>query len=120
MATLRIQLAGKPVKVYRIHKKLTSLGRSEQADITLPDPDLADTHVHIVFDGREFNLATTERDSEVFVNGRKRAKHRLAHEDRIRVGASELEFSLYDQPVADPGEDEAGADRAELDSYKKL
>src|SRR4029079_19322154 len=71
-------------------------------------------------DGREFNLATTERDAEVFVNGRKRAKHRLAHEDRIRIGGNEIEFSLYDHPVADPGNDDADADRAELASYKKL
>jgi transcriptional regulator with GAF, ATPase, and Fis domain len=120
MATLRIQLAGKPAKVYRIHKKLTSLGRSEQADVTLPDPELADSHVHILFDGRDFNLATTERDTEVAINGRKRAKHRLAHEDRIRLGASEIEFSLYDQPVADPEDEGASADRAELGSYKKL
>jgi transcriptional regulator with GAF, ATPase, and Fis domain len=120
MATLKIQLAGKPAKVYRIHKKLTSLGRSADADVTLPDPELADSHVHILFDGRDFNLATTERDGEVFVNGRKRAKHRLAHEDRVRIGASEIEFSLYDQPVADPGDDAANADRAELASYKKL
>ena len=107
MATLKIQLPGKGPKVYRIHKKITSLGRSEQADVTLPDPALADSHAHIHFDGREFNLATTERDAEVFVNGKQEEpKHRLLHEDRIRIGSAEIEFSLYDQPVADP-EDEA-------------
>src|SRR4051812_29691346 len=120
MATLRIQLAGKPAKVYRIHKKLTSLGRSEQADVTLPDPELADRHVHILFDGRDFNPATTDRHTEAPINGRRRANHRLAHEDRIRLGASEIEFSLYDQPVADPEDEGATADRAELASYKKL
>ncbi len=57
MATLRIQVPGKAAKVYHIYKKITSLGRSEEADVTLPDPVLADSHAHIHFDGRDFNLA---------------------------------------------------------------
>jgi transcriptional regulator with GAF, ATPase, and Fis domain len=117
MATLRMQLPGKGVKVYHIYKKITSLGRSDEADIVLPDPLLAESHAHIHFDGRDFNIATTERDAELFVNGRKRNKHRLTHEDRIRLGMIELEFSLYDEPVTD---ESAARTMAELNSYKKL
>ncbi|HEX4404149.1 MAG TPA: sigma 54-interacting transcriptional regulator [Polyangia bacterium] len=117
MATLRMQIAGKGVKVYHIYKKITSLGRGEEADITLPDPGLAESHAHIHFDGRDFNIATTDRDAELYVNGRKRNKHRLSHEDRVRLGISELEFSLYDEPVTD---ETAAQTMAELNSYKKL
>src|SRR6187551_2811394 len=117
MATLKLAVAGKGSKVYRIHKKITSLGRSEEADVTLTDPELADSHVHIHFDGREFNLATTEKDAEVFVNGKKKSRHKLQHEDRIRIGSAEMEFSLYDQPVAEEGGDEKAS---ELASYKQL
>src|SRR5262249_50918821 len=117
MATLRMQVPGKGVKVYHIDKKLTSLGRGEEADITLPDPLLAESHAHIHFDGRDFNIATTDRDAELHVNGRKRNKHRLAHEDRIRLGMAELEFSLYDEPVTD---ETAARTMAELNSYKKV
>ena len=85
MATLKC-VPGKGAKVYHIYKKITSLGRSEEADMMLPDPMLAESHAHIHFDGRDFNIATTERDAELFVNGRKRNKHRLAHEDRVRLG----------------------------------
>ena len=121
MATLKIQLPGKGTKIYRIHKKITSLGRSDQADVALPDPQLADSHAHIHFDGHDFNLAPTERDAEIFVNGKKRAKHRLAHEDRFRLCAIEIEFSLYDQAATDVADDgRAAADAAELASYKKL
>ena len=118
MATLKIQLPGNGTKVYRIHKKLTSLGRGAEADVALPDPSLSDSPAHIHFDGREFNLAATDRDAEIFVNGRKRQKQKLAHEDRIRIGSVELEFSLYDQPGAD--ETAGGGDATELASYKKL
>ena len=82
------QVPGKGTKVYHIHKKITSLGRSDEADVVLPDPVLADSHAHIHFDGRDFNLATTEKDAEIVVNGKKRSKHKLAHEDRIRSAPS--------------------------------
>src|SRR6185436_19886884 len=117
MAILRMQLPGKGVKVYHIYKKITSLGRSDEADIVLPDPLLAESHAHIHFDGRDFNIATTDRDAELHVNGRKRNKHRLSHEDRVRLGMIELEFSLYDEPVTD---ESAARTMAELNSYKKL
>src|SRR5450432_2973811 len=117
MATLRMQVPGKGVKVYHIYKKITSLGRGEDADITLADPGLAESHAHIHFDGRDFNIATTDRDAELYINGRKRNKHRLSHEDRVRLGMAELEFSLYDEPVTD---DNAAQTMAELNSYKKI
>ena len=33
----------------------------------LPDPLLAESHAHIHFDGRDFNIATTDRDAELYV-----------------------------------------------------
>jgi transcriptional regulator with GAF, ATPase, and Fis domain len=117
MATLRIQVPGAGTKVYHIYKKITSLGKGDEVDVLLPDPLLADTHAHIHFDGRDFNIAVVERDADIHVNGRRRTKHRLAQEDRIRVGSAELEFSLYDEPVTD---ETAAKTMAELNSYKKL
>src|SRR5919204_78651 len=96
MATLRIQVPGVGTKVYHIYKKITSLGKGDEVDVVLPDPLLADTHAHIHFDGRDFNIAVVEKDAEIHVNGRRRTKHRLAQEDRIRIGSAELEFSLSD------------------------
>jgi transcriptional regulator with GAF, ATPase, and Fis domain len=117
MATLRIQVPGAGTKVYHIYKKITSLGKGDEVDVLLPDPLLADTHAHIHFDGRDFNIAVVEKDAEIHVNGRRRTKHRLAQEDRIRIGSAELEFSLYDEPVTD---ETAAKTMAELNSYKKL
>jgi transcriptional regulator with GAF, ATPase, and Fis domain len=117
MATLRIQVPGAGTKVYHIYKKITSLGKGDEVDVVLPDPMLADTHAHIHFDGRDFNIAVVEKDAEIHVNGRRRTKHRLAQEDRIRIGSAELEFSLYDEPVTD---ETAAKTMAELNSYKKL
>ncbi len=117
MATLKIQLPASGVKVYHIYKKLTSVGRGEDCDVVVADPLLGDTHAHINFDGRDFHIALLERGTEMLVNGRKRTKHRLAHEDRVRMGPAEFEFSLYDTPVSD---EVAARTIAELNSYKKL
>ncbi len=117
MATLRIQFPGVGVRVYHIYKKITSLGKGQDVDVVLPDPLLADTHAHIHFDGRDFNIATTDKDAELHINGRRRNKHRLAQDDRIRVGVAEMEFSLFDEPVTD---DTAAKTMAELNSYRKL
>jgi transcriptional regulator with GAF, ATPase, and Fis domain len=117
MATLRIHAPGTGVKVYHIYKKLTSLGKGEGVDVLLQDPLLADTHAHIHFDGRDFNVSVTDRDADLHVNGRRRTKHRLSQDDRIRMGGVELEFSLYDEPVTD---EVAAKTMAELNSYKRL
>lgn len=117
MATLRIHAPASGVKVYHIYKKITSIGTGEDVDVRLHDPLLADTHAHIHFDGRDFNISVTDRDFDLSINGRRRTKHRLTQDDRIRLGSVELEFSLYDEPVTD---EIAAKTMAELNSYKRL
>jgi transcriptional regulator with GAF, ATPase, and Fis domain len=117
MATLRIHSPGVGVRVYHIYKKLTSLGKGEDVDVALPDPLLADSHAHIHFDGRDFHITLLDRNGELHVNGRRRTKHRLAQDDRVRLGAVEMDFSLFDEPVTD---ETAAKTMAELNSYKKL
>ncbi|HEY3360145.1 MAG TPA: sigma 54-interacting transcriptional regulator [Polyangia bacterium] len=117
MPSLRIQVRGQGPKVYSLYKKLTSIGRGEENDIVLADPALDDSHAHIHFDGRDFNVVSIDRSNDLRVNGKRRKKHRLTHQDRIEMGDTALVFSLYDEPVA---EDEAAKTMAELNSYRKL
>ena len=117
MPSLRVLLPGKGPKVYHLYKKLTSIGRGEENDISLPDPLLADAHATIEFDGRDFTVTSIDRHGDLHVNGKKRKKHRLIHQDSLRVGTSELTFSLYDDPV---GDDEAAKTIEALNSYRKL
>jgi transcriptional regulator with GAF, ATPase, and Fis domain len=108
---------GAGVRVYHIYKKITSLGKGDDVDVILPDPMLGDSHAHIHFDGRDFNITVLDKSGDMHVNGRRRSKHRLAQDDRIRLGSMEMEFSLFDEPVTD---DNAAKTIAELNSYKKL
>ena len=117
MPSLRAVLPGQGPKVYHLYKKITSIGRGEENDISLPDPLLADAHAHIHFDGRDFHVTAIDRHGDLTINGRKRKKHRLVHQDQMRLGATDLTFSLYDEPVADA---EAAKTLETLNSYRKL
>jgi len=118
MPTLRIlDPDGKPAEVHHLFKKVTSIGRSDECDVVIKDLDLAPSHCHIHFDGRAFHLAPTESDNKIFVNGKRRKHHELVHQDAIRIGQTDLSFSLYDEPVLEP---EAAATAVELTPYRRL
>ncbi len=118
MPSLRVLVPGRGPTVYHLYKKITSLGSAPDNDIVLPDPLIAEAYAHIHFDGQTYNLATLSRKAEVVVNGKKRKKHRLSHEDKLVIGSIELRFQLIDEqpPVAE----EAAATVADLDAYTKL
>jgi transcriptional regulator with GAF, ATPase, and Fis domain len=117
MPSLRVTLPGKGPKVYHLYKKITSIGRSPENDIELPDPLLADSHAHVHFDGRDFNVTSIDKHGDLSVNGKRRKKHRLVHQDTLHIGATDLVFSLYDEPITD---DEAAKTMEALNSYRKL
>jgi transcriptional regulator with GAF, ATPase, and Fis domain len=119
--SLRIQVPGKGPKVYHLWKKITTLGSGSDCDIVLPDPLLGDSYAHLHHDGRDFYIQTIERADELVVNGKKRRKHRLAHQDRLTLGtggAIDMVFSLFDDKP--PIEEEAAGTIADLDAYRKL
>jgi transcriptional regulator with GAF, ATPase, and Fis domain len=117
MPSLRVTLPGKGPKVFHLYKKITSIGSGEENDIVLPDPLLADSHAHVHFDGRDFNVTSIDKHGDLHVNGKKRKKHRLIHQDVMKIGTTEMTFSLYDEPVTD---DEAAKTLEALNSYRKL
>jgi transcriptional regulator with GAF, ATPase, and Fis domain len=84
----------------------------------LPDPLLAGSYAHIHFDGRDYNITTIEKKDEVVINGKKRKKHRLSHQDRMVIGDIELAFSLFDDKAPEP--EEAAQTVADIDAYRKL
>jgi transcriptional regulator with GAF, ATPase, and Fis domain len=118
MPSLRVQIPGKGPTVYHLYKKITSLGSSGECDVVLPDPLVPESFAHIHFDGQVYTIATASRRHEVSINGKKRKKHRLSHEDKIVIGPIELRFQLVDDaPVP---EADAAETIADLDAYQKL
>ena len=118
MPSLRLTSPGQPPTVYHLYKKITSIGSAPDNDIVLPDPLVADSYASIHFDGQVYTIATLARRSDVVVNGKKRGKHKLSHQDRLIIGSSELRFALMDEEP--PAEAEAAATITDLDAYTKL
>ncbi len=121
MPSLRVTLPGKGPKIYPLFKKITSIGRSDENDIQLDDPSLAESHAHIHFDGRDFNVTSLDKNGDLVINGKKRKKHRLLHDDVMIIGTTELSFSLYDESQQQQAPDIEQTQRTEaLNSYRKL
>jgi transcriptional regulator with GAF, ATPase, and Fis domain len=118
MPSLRIEIPGKGPIVYHLYKKITSIGSSTDCDLVLPDPLLAESFAHIHFDGQVYTIATVSRKNEITVNGKKRKKHKLTHEDKLKIGPIEVRFFLLDEHA--PTEDEAAETVADIDSYEKI
>jgi transcriptional regulator with GAF, ATPase, and Fis domain len=118
MPSLRLTSPGHPATVYHLYKKITSIGSGPDNDIVLPDPLVEDSYASIHFDGQVYTIATLARRSDVVVNGKKRGKHKLSHQDRLVIGSSELRFALMDEePLV---ETEAASTISDLDAYAKL
>jgi transcriptional regulator with GAF, ATPase, and Fis domain len=118
MPSLRLAAPGHPPLVYSLHpdKKLTSIGGSPECDIVLPDPLVQDGFA-LRFDGQIYTLLALKK-TDFVVNGKKRGKHKLSHDDRIVIGSCELRFVMVDE--AAPAEEEAGETIADIDAYTKL
>ncbi len=118
MATLIVKGPDGSEREVALVKRITSVGRDEENDVTIPDPALPRTAFHIHFDGKDYNLATHDA-ADVTVNGKRRAAWRLGAGDRIRVAASELLFDLAPRAPA-PGRSQAGQRLLALDTLVRF
>ncbi len=116
MPSLRLTAPGHPPTVYNLYKKITSLGSGPDNDVVLPDPLVVDGFA-VHFDGQMYTVLAPKK-SEFAVNGKKRGKHKLSHDDRLVLGSCELRFTMIDE--AAPLEEEAAETIADLDAYTKL
>ena len=116
MPSLRLTASGHPPTVYNLYKKITSVGSGPDNDIVLPDPLVVDGFA-VHFDGQMYTVLAP-RKSEFVVNGKKRGKHKLTHDDRVVLGSCELRFTMIDESA--PIEEEAAETIADLDAYTKL
>lgn len=100
-----------------LEKPLTSVGAAPTNDIQLQTPDVLPNHAVIHFDGSSFQIQAVSRQASVLINGKKRKKQQLAHQDRINIGGIDLIFQMLDGQR--PGVD-IDLLQFELSSYRKL
>ena len=59
MASLQfVPHPGAAVQSFPLHKRITTIGRSPDNDVSLLQADLLDVHAHIYFDGSHFTLSS--------------------------------------------------------------
>ena len=90
-------------QLFPIYKSITSLGSAGGNDVLLGAPGVAPWHAQIVFDGRDFSLDESDPVAEIQVNGKRKRRARLAHNDRVLLGEAELVFSLLEESEAPGG-----------------
>jgi transcriptional regulator with GAF, ATPase, and Fis domain len=88
---------GQP-RTFVLYKPVTTVGRALGNDVAIPSHGLAETHVQVLFDGRDFNLEEVDKQAEILINGKKKRRARLVHGDRITLGDVEVSFSIFDEP----------------------
>jgi transcriptional regulator with GAF, ATPase, and Fis domain len=100
MASLTVRSPDGKVRVVNLLKRITSVGRAPDNDICLQDATAPDSAFHIMFDGARYQLGS--HSGPVQVNGKKKEEHVLSPTDVIRVGETELSFSLGVDVAAQP------------------
>jgi transcriptional regulator with GAF, ATPase, and Fis domain len=86
-----------------LYKPVTTVGRALGNDVAIPGDHVAEIHVQVLFDGRDFNLEEVDKQADILVNGKKKRRTRLVHGDRVTLGDVELSFSIFDEPRAASG-----------------
>jgi transcriptional regulator with GAF, ATPase, and Fis domain len=99
-----------PPRTFVLYKPVTTVGRALGNDVAIPSESLAETHVQLLFDGRDFNLEEVDKQADILVNGKKKRRTRLVHGDRITLSGVDLAFSMFDEPQRIAGFSQAGSD----------
>lgn len=111
-------------QLFPIYKAVTSIGRAGGNDVSIEGRGVADYHAQIVFDGRDFSLDEVDTVAEIQINGKRKRRARLAHNDRILLGEVELVFSLLEEAEAPGGKAREGAgdvsSQAEIVGLRRL
>ncbi|QQR91097.1 MAG: sigma 54-interacting transcriptional regulator [Myxococcales bacterium] len=106
---------------FAVFKAITSIGSAPSNDVVLNDGSVAEYHAQLVFDGKHFNLAEIDGEAELKINGKRKRRARLVHNDRLHVGDVELVFSLLDGTgVGDEREDSNAPNGSELSGLARL
>jgi len=109
--------SGRP-RLFPVFKKITSIGSSGGNDVCIEGSGIADYHAQIIFDGRDFNLSEVDTQGSILLNGKKKRRGKLLHNDRVTLGDVELVFSLYDETAA--AVEPEKAETSELPGLRKL
>lgn len=114
-----IRSEGRP-HVFPIFKRVTAIGRATANDVSIDSESIEAYHAQLVFDGRDFTIATLDVPEPLLVNGKRKRKSKVFHNDKFQLGDEELIFSLYDESQSGVSEQPEAASSAEMKGMLKL
>lgn len=82
-----LYVSGQP---FRVTQKVTTMGRSRDCDIVVPDPNVSRVHAEVRHEGLEYVLVDLGSTNGVEVNGRRVLRHNLRDGDRVSLGGAEV------------------------------
>ena len=85
-------------RTFVVYKPVSTIGRALGNDIAVASHGISEAHAQVLFDGRDFNLEEIDKQGEILINGKKKRRARLVHGDRLKLGDTELVFSMFDEP----------------------
>jgi pSer/pThr/pTyr-binding forkhead associated (FHA) protein len=83
---------GKNIARVDLSDKPLIIGRTDDADITLPNPVVSRKHAKIYFENRAVFIEDLKSNNGTFVNGGKTDKTEVRPEDLIRIGPFTLQI----------------------------
>ncbi|HEY5956374.1 MAG TPA: GAF domain-containing protein, partial [Polyangiaceae bacterium] len=120
MATLRYFPPNREPELIAVHKPVTTLGRDLGNDVHLEEPDVADHHAQILFDGRDFQLEENSKRGEILINGKKKRRARLVNGDRIQLGSAQIGFSMFNEAASSDVSEGQTALESEVAGLRRL
>ena len=78
----------------KVTKRVSTLGRSRDCDVLVPDPNASRVHAEIRHVGLDYYLVDMGSTNGTEVNGQVVKRHALAHGDTIVMGTTEIHVEL--------------------------
>lgn len=122
MPSFSYQLPDGERAVHELTKRLTSIGRGRENDLTLAGRNIEDTHVVVRFNGDSFSVQSVCSTGFTF-GGRHVDSATLSHGDEITIGDQRLIFRLFDADSPSPSAPSSAAEttyRQMLEMSRKL
>ena len=82
------------VNRHKVTKRVTTLGRSRDCDVVVPDPNASRVHAEIRHVGLDYYLVDMGSTNGTEVNGQVVKRHALAGGDTIVMGTTEIHVEL--------------------------
>ena len=114
MARFLVEEEGRPTRSYRLETDAIIVGRSDSADLVLPDTDVSRKHALVERTETGWAIQDSQSGNGFTVNGEPSESHALAHGDVVAIGKFTLVFQTDDEadlPEYDGADQEGGEDQ---------